>query len=73
VSATSDDVIAYAAWRPRLNRLLNLLWKSRRNRPAISEKEVDPPETSPPSDSVIYGDHLIESEIIFMSTMWTGM
>jgi hypothetical protein len=71
VRATSDDVAVYAARRVRLNRLRKLLEKRRRNRPAIGERTIDPPETGLFFDSEMYGER--STEIIFMSMMWMGM
>ena len=72
MNITSDDV-AYAIRRPRLNRLLELLWRRRRNRSAASERKIDPPETGLFFDSEMYDERFRESEILFMSMMWMGM
>jgi hypothetical protein len=71
MSATSDDVVAYATRRTRLNRLLERLWQRRRNRPAVGERTIDSPETGLFCDSEMYGER--SAEIIFMSMMWMGM
>ena len=73
MSATSDDVVAHLARRTRLSRLIELLWKRRRNRPSVEERSIDPVETEFFLDSKIYDEGPAESEIIFMSTMWLGM
>ena len=71
MSAISDDIVAYAVRRPRLNRLIELLWKHPRNRPANDERRTDPLDSDVFSD--MYGDRFSESETIFMSIMWLGM
>jgi hypothetical protein len=73
VSATSDDVVAYATRRTRLNRLFELLWKRRRNRRAVGERKIDPPESRTFSDPEMYDERSTDAEIIFMSMMWPGM
>jgi hypothetical protein len=73
VSATTDNVVLCAARRPRLNRLLELLRKRRRNRPANGESRTGPFDGGVFADADMYGDRFSESEIIFMSMMWMGM
>jgi hypothetical protein len=67
MSAASDDiVVTYAASRSGLARLLEFIQKRRRNRPAVDEREIDPPENT---DLFLFGERSTESEIIFMSMM----
>ena len=72
MSNAFDDVAAYAVRYPRLNQLLERLWKRRRNRPAVGERNVDPPETGLFFDSELCGERT-ESEIILMSMIWMGL
>jgi hypothetical protein len=70
MNATSDDVVAYTARRPGLDRLLELLWKRRRKNPEAGNKITNSPETGLLLESEAYGERPAELELIFMSMMW---
>jgi hypothetical protein len=71
VTTAFDDVVSnYAARRTGLARLLELIRKRRRNRSAVGDRKIEPPEKT---DLFLFGERSTEAEIIFMSMMWMGM
>jgi hypothetical protein len=67
MSASRDDASTYYTRGSGLGRLIEFLWKVRRNTTAVSEKTIDPADTSLFFDSAIAGDRSTESELLFIS------
>jgi hypothetical protein len=73
MSAPRDDASTRFIRGWGLGRLIDFLWKGRRNTTADSEKRINPVETSLFFDSEIAGDRSAESELLFISIIGMSM
>jgi hypothetical protein len=73
MDASYDVHAAYRATRPRLRRLLELLWQGRRYKDAgFKTNAASLPQAKRVVDPELY-DGLSKSELIFMSVFWISM